>query len=218
MARRVDLGRRRTDGRVQRRPQVAAQHQADEGQPVGRHRRPAARPERTTRTAHPLAPGRTRTDRPTAPHTTHSSRYGWKPSAASSFRKKAGTSSGASWAARARNAAQQHLVQPGVGVALLRHLVARLQQRLRLGQPVEVLPHRPEDLDRLGLGDDVELAALVEQQRHVHHRLQPRPEPGLGLAHALGHRPHLAPALGQQGDDAVGLAQLDVRSTTPWSR
>ncbi len=54
--------------------------------------------------------------------------------------------------------AQQHLVQPEVGVTLLRHLVARLQQRLRLRQPVEVLPHRPEHLHRLRLGDDVELA------------------------------------------------------------
>ena len=70
------------------------------------------------------------------------------------------------------------------------------------------LADRAEVVDRLGLGDDVELAALVEQQRDVAHRLEAAAEPALGLAHALGHGPHLAVAGGEQHDDAVGLAQL----------
>ena len=38
-------------------------------------------------------------------------------------------------------------------------------------------------------------------------RLEPRAELRRGLAHALGDGPHLAVALGQEDDDAVGLAQ-----------
>ena len=40
-------------------------------------------------------------------------------------------------------------------------------------------------------------------------RLEPAAEAALGLADALGHRSHLAVALGQQHDDPVGLTQLD---------
>ena len=39
-------------------------------------------------------------------------------------------------------------------------------------------------------------------------RLEPAAEAALGLAHPLGHGPHLAVAGGRQDDDAVGLAQL----------
>ena len=68
---------------------------------------------------------------------------------------------------------------------------------------------RAERLDRLGLGDDVEIApTLVELEVHVAGGLEPRAEPRLRLAHALGDGPHLAAATGHQHDDAVGLAEL----------
>ena len=46
--------------------------------------------------------------------------------------------------------------------------------------------------------DDVELAALVELERDVARRLEAGAEAALGLAHALGDRPHLAVALGHR--------------------
>ena len=65
-----------------------------------------------------------------------------------------------------------------------------------------------ERVDHLDLVDDVEVAApLPEQQVDVGERLEPAAELRRGLAHALGHRAHLAVALGQEHDDAVGLAQ-----------
>ena len=72
---------------------------------------------------------------------------------------------------------------------------------------VQVVADGPEVVDALHLGDDVELATLVELQGHVADRLEARPELGLGLAHALGHRPHLAVTPGAQHHDPVGLAQ-----------
>ena len=73
---------------------------------------------------------------------------------------------------------------------------------------VQVLAHRAERVHDLDLVDDVELAApLPEEQVDVGERLEPRAELRRGLAHALGHGAHLAVALGQEDDDAVGLAQ-----------
>src|SRR3712207_4472597 len=62
--------------------------------------------------------------------------------------------------------------------------------------------------DRLGLADDVEVAAGVELQVDVAERLEPGAELALGAAHALGHGAHLAGAPGEHGDDPVGLAEL----------
>ena len=48
--------------------------------------------------------------------------------------------------------------------------------------------------------------------------LQPGSEPGLGPPDALGHRPDPASPAGQQGDDAVGLAQVLGSQHDPSSR
>src|SRR4029453_3364353 len=96
----------------------------------------------------------------------------------------------------------------GWGGAPRRELGARLEHRHRPAEPVEVVAHGPEVVDRLGLAHDVELAALVDQQVYVARRLEAAAEPALRLAHPLGHRPNLAVPAGEQDDDAVGLTQL----------
>ena len=73
---------------------------------------------------------------------------------------------------------------------------------------VEVLADGAEASMHLDLVDDVEVApALPQQEVDVAQRLEPGAELRRGLAHALGHRPHLAVVLGQEDDDPVGLAQ-----------
>src|SRR5690348_7348361 len=78
-----------------------------------------------------------------------------------------------------------------------------------MGQWSVALAQRPEHVERLDLGDDVELAALVALQRDVARRFETRAEATPGLADALGDGPYLAPPLGEDGDDPVGLAELD---------
>jgi hypothetical protein len=77
-----------------------------------------------------------------------------------------------------------------------------------VAEQVEVVPQGAEVVDRLGLRDDVQLAALVEQQPDVARRLQAAAEPALRLADALGHGAHLAPPAREEDHDAVGLAEL----------
>ena len=105
--------------------------------------------------------------------------------------------------------AHEHPVERGVALALLGDLVDRLEHRHRVGEAAVVLAQRPVGVDGLDLGDDVELAAPVALQRDVAHRLEPGAEAAPGLADALGHGPDLAVALGQDGDDPVGLTELD---------
>ena len=63
-------------------------------------------------------------------------------------------------------------------------------------------------VDERGARDGLELAApLVEDELDMGERLQPRAEPRLGLAHALGDRPHAPPVLRVDVEDAVGLAE-----------
>ena len=63
-------------------------------------------------------------------------------------------------------------------------------------------------VEHLDLVDDVEVAPpLPQQEVDVGQRLEAGAELRGGLAHALGHGAHLAVALGQEDDDAVGLAQ-----------
>src|SRR4051794_3809196 len=62
--------------------------------------------------------------------------------------------------------------------------------------------------DRLGLRDDVELAAGVELAVDLAERLEPCAELGAGPANAFGHRTHPAMPAGEQRDDAVGLTEL----------
>src|SRR6185312_11408359 len=63
-------------------------------------------------------------------------------------------------------------------------------------------------VDGLRLRDDVQAAAGVALDVDVVERLQPRPPPGPGTAHAFGDGADLAAALHEQGDDPVGLAEL----------
>ena len=62
-------------------------------------------------------------------------------------------------------------------------------------------------VEHLGLGDDVELAALPAQQGHVAQGLEPGTEPALGLADALDDGAHLAVARRHQRHDPVGLTE-----------
>ena len=78
-----------------------------------------------------------------------------------------------------------------------------------------MLPQRAVGVDGLHLGDDVELTTPVALQRDVAGRLEPTAEPAPRLADALGHRPHLAVTLGEEGDDPVGLPQLDRAQHDP---
>ena len=104
--------------------------------------------------------------------------------------------------------ADEHGVEPGVGVALLGHVVGDLEQGHAAGQALEVFSDRTEGTEHLDLVNDVEVApALPEQEVDVGERLEAGAELRGGLAHALGHGAHLAVALGQEDDDAVGLAQ-----------
>ena len=74
---------------------------------------------------------------------------------------------------------------------------------------MQVGTHRAEMVDRFGLRDRVELAALVELQRDVGHRLEAAAESTLRLANTFGDRPHLAPTFGDEGDDSIGFAKFD---------
>ena len=84
----------------------------------------------------------------------------------------------------------------------------------RCGSPA----HRVVGVDDVGAGDGVQLAPpLVQHQRGVGQRLQPRAEPRRGLAHALGDRVH-PPALGGvEVEHPVGLGVPD-RAAAPRPR
>ena len=92
----------------------------------------------------------------------------------------------------------EHPVHRRGGLPLLGDLVDRLEHRHRMGEARVALPQRPVRVDRLDLGDHVELAAPVALQRDVAGRLEPGAEAAAALAHPLGHRPDLAVALGQE--------------------
>ena len=103
---------------------------------------------------------------------------------------------------------EEHLVEARVDLALLRELIGGLEHRRGPGDAVEIVAQPPEVIDAVDLGHQIELATLVELQRDMAHRLEPRPELGTGLAHTLRHRPHLPAATGEEHDDPIGLAQL----------
>ncbi len=96
-----------------------------------------------------------------------------------------------------------------VRLPLHRDLVDGLEHGDGVGEAAVVLPQRPVRVDRLHLGDDVELAAPVALERDVAGGLEAGAEAAPGLADALGDGPHLAVALGEHRDDAVRLAELD---------
>ena len=106
--------------------------------------------------------------------------------------------------------ADQHAVQRGVGLTLLGDLVGGFEHGDRVGQAAVVLPELAVAVDGLGLGDDVEVAAAaVALERDVGRGLEPGAEAAAGLADALGDRADLAVTLREDGDDAVGLTELD---------
>ena len=90
--------------------------------------------------------------------------------------------------------ARQHAVERGVGLALLGDLVDGFEHRHRVREQRVLLAQVPVRLDRLDLGDDVELAAPVALERDPARRLEAGAELGRGLADPLGDRPHLAVA------------------------
>ena len=94
-------------------------------------------------------------------------------------------------------------------LVLLGHLVDGLEHRLARREQGEVVADRRVRRDDLGLRDGVQGAApVVQHQAHVGERLEPGPEAAGGLADALGDGPDLPRALGHDGHDLVGLAEL----------
>jgi len=95
------------------------------------------------------------------------------------------------------------------GAVIVRDLVRGLDHDTRCGVLAVVARDLcPVGAQGLGLGHDVEAAALVELNVGDHERLEPRPELGTRAAHALRHGADLAVAPRQHGDDAVSLTQL----------
>jgi hypothetical protein len=84
----------------------------------------------------------------------------------------------------------------------LEHDVAGGVQRVVLGDRARV---RAEGLH---LRHGVEVAAGRQLEVDVHERLEPGAEAARRAPHALADRAHLPVLARQQGDDAVGLAQL----------
>ena len=105
--------------------------------------------------------------------------------------------------------AGQHPVQRRVGFAVLGDLVDRFEHRDRVREQRVLLAQHPVGFEGLGLGHDVEIAALVALQRDPGGRLEAGPELARRLADPLGDGPDLAVALREDRDDPVGLTELD---------
>jgi hypothetical protein len=110
----------------------------------------------------------------------------------------------------------EHAVQRRVRLVLLRNLVDGFEHRDCVRQQPVLLPQHPVRLERLRLGDDVELTAAIALERDPAHRLEPAAEPARRLAHTLGDRAHLAVPLGQDRDDPIRFAQLDRAEDDPF--
>ena len=153
---------RRARGSAERGVELAAQDLAQERRaPRAERRRPAGR----SGTAPRPRRGRRPRAAPSAPQRTQRSSSGRTPSAASTFQKKAGTTSGDGCAASVRSAPEQHLVEvghraraPGSSWSTASSSDEARVSRSRSSH------ERPGGSIGLGLADDVELAALVEQQ------------------------------------------------------
>jgi len=114
---------------------------------------------------------------------------------------------GAAIAGECRQRTHEHLEQLRHRMTFHRHLVDGLEHREGDRHLVEVFANGPEEVDDLGLRDDVELTALPAHDRDVGEEVEVPAELGLGLAHPLGDRPHLAVLRGDERDDAVRLAE-----------
>lgn len=102
------------------------------------------------------------------------------------------------------------LMQPLRGCMLLARQPFGSFQDRATGGVATVVGHdvSAERVDRVHLGDDVEVASRIEQNVDVRKRFQPRTELGFGAANSLGNGPHDSVLPGQQRDDAIGLTQL----------
>ena len=97
----------------------------------------------------------------------------------------------------------------GRGALLTGESLGGLQDGACAGVPAVVADDvGGEGIDRHHLRDDVEVAARMKLYINMGERFQPGPELAAGTAHALGDRADQAVVAGQQGDDAVGLAEL----------
>ncbi|SIG05510.1 Uncharacterised protein [Mycobacteroides abscessus subsp. abscessus] len=67
---------------------------------------------------------------------------------------------------------------------------------------------RGEGVDGLHLGDDVQIAPRMQLHVDMREGFQPRAELTARAAHPLGYRAHQPVLTGQQGHDAIGLAEL----------
>ncbi len=145
------------------------------------------------------------------PQTAQAVRLGWNPETLRSFSRNDSATAAGSIGPRLQRPEprEQQEHDAHVPLVFLGDAVDRLEHRLAGGEQREVVADRAMGGDDLGLGDRVERSsAPVEHQVHVGERLQARPEPAGGLADPLRHAPDLAGALGHDGDDLVGLAEL----------
>ena len=124
--------------------------------------------------------------------------------------RSAATSSGERRLGRPASAGRQRAsgTRAAIGLALLGDLVDRLDHGHGVGQTVQVLAEGRVVLDRLGLGDDVELAALVEQQADPVAAAPAGRRSGSWSCAPLWPPPAPCRGRGQQHHDAVRLAQL----------
>ncbi len=96
---------------------------------------------------------------------------------------------------------------PGRALPFLGDGVHHLHHRPRGQDPLQVAPQVGEGLDDRHLGDGVQPPALVEHQVHLAEGLQAPAEAAGGLAHPLGHGPHLAVVGAEQHHHPVGLPE-----------
>ena len=85
-----------------------------------------------------------------------------------------------------------------------------VEHRHRVGETAVVLAQRAVRVDRLELGDDVQLATGIALKRDVGGGFEASTEAAPGPADPLGDGADLAVRLGEDRDDPVGLAELDA--------
>ena len=100
---------------------------------------------------------------------------------------------------------QHKSINREICLLLLGEGVDHLQHVKGLGQPVQVLPQRPEALQRLSLVHRVQVLALHHEEGSAHGRLNVAAQLALYATRAPGHRPHLASVGGEQGEKVVSL-------------
>ena len=130
------------------------------------------------------------------------------PSRASSFQKNAEVTTRVRELRERAERADEHPVERGIRLVLLGDLVDGLEHRDRVGEH----PYSSRSArfaSRVSAWVTTSSSRPVAQQRDLAGRLEPGAEAARGLADALGDGADLAVALGEEGDDPVGLAELD---------